>query len=79
MPAADYPGAEYSAIVYGRGPIFFQTLAETMGQAEFDKFLLEYARKYEWQISSTEDIRTTAEANCQCDLSPLFTQWVDGK
>jgi hypothetical protein len=79
MPAADYQGAEYSAIVYGRGPIFFQTLAKSMGQTVFDEFLLDYVKKYEWQISSTEDLRTTAEANCQCDLTSLFVNWVDGK
>jgi hypothetical protein len=78
MPAADYQGAEYSAIVYGRGPIFFQTLADSMGQAVFDKFLLDYVKKYEWQVSSTEDIKTLSEVHCQCDLSPLFTQWIEG-
>jgi len=79
LPAADYKGAEYSAIVYGRGPIFFQTLADSMGQSVFDKFLLDYVKKYEWQISSTEDIKSMAEAHCQCDLTSLFVNWVDGK
>ncbi len=79
MPAADYRGAEYSAIIYGRGPVFFQTLAETMGQEKFNKFLLDYVKKYEWQISSTDEIKTLAEVHCQCDLSPLFTEWIDGK
>ena len=27
LPATDYEGASYSAIIYGRGPIFIQTLA----------------------------------------------------
>lgn len=76
LPAADYKGAEYSAIVYGRGPIFFQTLAESMGQAVFDKFLQNYVEKYEWQISSTDDLKNLAESACQCDLNPLFSEWV---
>lgn len=77
LPAADYKGAEYSAIVYGRGPIFFQTLAESMGQAVFDKFLQDYVKKYEWQISSTDDLKNLAKSACQCDLNPLFSELVD--
>lgn len=76
LPADNYQGAQYSAIVYGRGPIFLQTLAEQMGQATFDQFLLDYARKYDWQISSTESFKSLAEAHCQCDLTPLFDEWV---
>ena len=46
MPAAAYEGNAYSAIVYGRGPIFFDTLAEAMGQASFDAFLRDYVARY---------------------------------
>ena len=28
MPAGNYDGTEYGAIVYGRGPLFFERLAE---------------------------------------------------
>jgi hypothetical protein len=75
-PAAEYQGPEYSAIVYGRGPIFLQTLAETMGQAVFDAFLLDYAQTYQWQVSSGAEFKTLAEDHCQCDLTPLFEEWV---
>ena len=76
LPAADYQGSEYSAIVYGRGPIFIQTLADTIGQPAFDEFLLDYAQKYRWQISGTEDFKGLAEVHCQCDLTELFSDWV---
>lgn len=75
--AADaYVGGGYSAIVYGRGPVFMQTLAETMGQSTFDAFLLDYAQRYQWQISGAEEFKTLAESHCNCDLTNLFAEWV---
>jgi len=74
--AAEYHGPEYSAIVYGRGPIFLQELADKMGQEIFDAFLLDYAQTYQWQVSTTADFKQLAEEHCQCDLTPLFEEWV---
>lgn len=76
LPADAYVGPEYSAIVYGRGPVFVQTLAETMGQSNFDAFLLDYAQRYQWHISGLEEFKTLAESHCNCDLTNLFVEWV---
>ena len=76
LSADAYAGAGYSAIVYGRGPVFMQTLAETMGQSTFDAFLKDYARRYQWEISGTQEFKTLAESHCKCDLTPLFVEWV---
>ena len=38
LPAREYSATEYSAIVYGRGPIFIKALAEEMGVERFDLF-----------------------------------------
>jgi hypothetical protein len=74
--AAEYHGPEYSAIVYGRGPIFLQELADQIGQEVFDAFLLDYAQTYQWQVSTSMDFKQLAEEHCQCDLTPLFEEWV---
>jgi len=79
LPAKDYKGVGYSAIIYGRGPIFIQTLAESMGQSTFDAFMLDYAQKFQWQISSTAEFRGLAEVHCQCDLTDLFSKWIYSK
>lgn len=76
LPVAAYEGDEYSAIVYGRGPIFVRELEETMGREAFDAFLREYAAQQRWGISVTADFRTLAEQQCGCDLGPLFEEWV---
>ena len=76
MPAGDYEGKEYGAIVYGRGPIFIQTLAEEMGQETFDTFLRDYYETYKWGIGTGPAFWALAEQHCQCDLTKLFMDWV---
>ena len=76
MPTEDYNGQEYGAIVYGRGPIFLNELAQEMDQDTFDAFLRDYVETFSWQIASSEDFQDLAEQHCQCDLSPLFDEAV---
>ncbi|HQF69912.1 MAG TPA: M1 family peptidase, partial [Promineifilum sp.] len=64
------------AIVYGRGPFFLRALEEKMGRQTFDAFLRDYAATFRWGISTTADFRALAEAQCGCDLEPLFAAWV---
>jgi aminopeptidase N len=76
-PSGDYTDArEYGAIVYGRGPIFMDTLAQEMGQAAFDAFLRDYYQSHKWGIGTGESFRALAEEHCQCDLTSLFEVWV---
>jgi len=76
LPVSAYDGAAYSGIVYGRGPLFVQTLAEQLGQSTFDEFLQDYVQQNQWQIASTDAFKRLAEEHCQCDLTPLFDEWV---
>ena len=76
LPVRDYEGAEYGAIVYGRGPLFIEALAEEMGTQVFDGFLRDYYQSNLWGIGTGIGFRELAENHCQCDLGPLFEQWV---
>lgn len=78
LPADAYSGLEYGAIVYGRGPIFLNELAEVMGQETFDGFLRDYSEQYRWQIAYAQDFMDLAEQHCDCDLSGLFAEQVFG-
>ena len=72
----DYSPQEYGAIVYGRGPLFVEVLAETMGAAVFAEFAQDYFQTFEWQIATSQDFQRLAEEHCDCDLSALFAEWV---
>ena len=78
MPAEAYSGVDYGAIVYGRGPIFLDELAQEMGQETFDAFLRDYSETFSWKIATGEQFQALAEEHCQCDLSPLFNEAVYG-
>ncbi len=76
LPVSAYQGAEYSGIIYGRGPVFVNTLAETVGQETFDAALRDYTMQYKWGVATTADFKQLVETHCQCDVTPLFTEWV---
>jgi aminopeptidase N len=76
LPVADYSGQEYSAIVYGRGPLFFVALREEMGTETFDAFIKEYTETLAWEIATPEFLQSLAEKHCACELDELFQEWV---
>lgn len=76
LPVAEYEGQEYSAIVYGRGPLFFIALREEMGGEAYDEFLKEYTEQLAWGIATPEFLQSLAEENCACELDALFEEWV---
>lgn len=76
LPVASYSGQEYSAIVYGRGPLFFVALKEEMGAETFDAFLKEYTQALSWGIATPEFMQSLAEKHCSCALDRLFEEWV---
>lgn len=67
---------QYSAIIYGRAPLFIEAIREKIGDQVFKKFLLDYSQKYLWKNANTDDFRSTAENNCQCSLELQFKDWV---
>jgi aminopeptidase N len=79
MPVAKYANGSYGAIVYGRGPLFFEALREKMGAKAFDAFLRDYVDVNSWGVATTESIRALAEQHCGCDLGELFGKWVDAE
>ena len=76
LPVASYSGQEYSAIVYGRGPLFFVALRESMGTEAFDAFLKDYTETLSWGIATPEILQLLAEEHCACELDDIFNDWV---
>jgi len=72
----NYSIEEYSAIVYGRGPLFIEALSERLGEEAFAEFMRDYAQTYRWGIATGEDFKGLAEKHCNCDLAALFEAWV---
>jgi aminopeptidase N len=47
-----------------------------MGQEAFDAFARAYYQANHWEIATGEGLRQLAEAECGCDLTALFEEWV---
>jgi hypothetical protein len=76
LPAGDYGGREYGAIVYGRGPLFFLELEEQYGQDMVMDAVQSYYQDNIWGIGYGEEILAALEASCDCDLSAQIEEWV---
>ena len=76
QPVSAFDPVSYSAIVYGRGAIFLETLEKEIGQQAFDDFMIDYLNQELWGISTTGIFQSLAEKHCSCDLDQLFERWI---
>jgi hypothetical protein len=76
LPVSAYSAKEYGAIVYGRGPIFLETLETSMGSRAFESLLETWVARFAWRIARSTDFLATAEEACGCDLDAIFAAWV---
>src|SRR5690606_30881133 len=72
LPAADYPGSDYYALVYGKGPLFFDALRRQLGDDTFFAFLRAYYDEYRYGFATTDGFQQVAEATCACELDAMF-------
>ena len=75
-PVGAYSEEAYSAIVYGRGPLFFEALEKGLGAKPFEELLRAYVAAFAWEEATPQDLQRMAEAQCGCDLIALFNEWV---
>jgi hypothetical protein len=76
LPVDAYSGAEYSGIVYGRGPLFLLALEEQIGKDKMSALLQRYYREYAWRIATPAGFQKLAEEVSGQDLNALFSAWV---
>ena len=76
LPAGEYHGAEYSGIVYGRGPLFFYELEKEYGLDMVMSAIQDYYQENLWGIGYADEIQDALERSCGCDLSAEFAEWV---
>ena len=76
MPAGEYEGQEYGAIVYGRGPLFFLELEYELGLKTVMSAVENYFDTYLWENASGEDLRAVFGDACGCDLTEQFEEWI---
>lgn len=76
QPALNYSGRNYSAIIYGRGPLFLLELEDFIGSETFAELMRDYYQSNLWGIGTTEDFRLLAEDHCDCSLAEFWADWI---
>ncbi|MBT3669620.1 MAG: M1 family metallopeptidase [Chloroflexi bacterium] len=76
MPAGNYNGAEYGAIVYGRGPLFFSELENIIGLDTLSSAIQNYYQENLWGTTNVQILRDYIEEECNCDLGEYFENWI---
>ncbi len=78
QPVRAFTPELYGAIVYSKGPLFFQALREKMGDEAFIAFLRAYYETYRYRIATPEGLLALAGQACACDVQPIYRQWILG-
>ena len=69
--------AQYSAIVYSKGALFFQALERQMGAPAFEKSLRQYYDAYAFRNATPAELISAFEANGNADsVAQLHRRWI---
>lgn len=67
--------ANYVAVVYAKGALFFQALRQRIGEEAFGRFLHGYYDAHRYGRVTGSDMLASAEAACACELDALYRDW----
>jgi aminopeptidase N len=78
QPVAAFTQGDYSTVVYRKGPLFFKTLREAIGDTKFDAFLKTYFRQNRYGIATSERLVEAAESVAdRAIVRSLFDKWIE--
>jgi aminopeptidase N len=78
QPVAAFDPAEYGAIVYGKGAVFFHQLRQALGDDTFREVLRHYYQDRKYKLATAEDFLRVAEQVSGQELNGLYEQWILG-
>lgn len=71
QPVEAYGAGAYGPVVYGRGPLLLDALAERIGVARLDALLREHVAEHRFGFAEGEVLRERLEGACDCRLERL--------
>jgi len=73
---ADFSQGEYGAIVYGKGPLFFNALRQEVGDETYFKIMQTYFAEYKYKIVQPDDLFIVIEQVSGRNVEPLVKTWL---
>lgn len=78
-PVAEFQSqSDYVAVVYGKGPLFFEAVRERLGDEAFFAGLRLYLEQHRYGIAYPEDLITALETASGQSIDDLYHTWVLG-
>jgi aminopeptidase N len=79
LPVDAYSEGLYGAVVYAKGPLFFDALRQEVGDEVFQEILRTYFEKHRYGVAYPVDLVAVAEETSGQDLDALYDQWILGR
>jgi len=76
LPARAYSSRDYSAIIYGRAPLFLFDLIRIGGQEKFDSLVTQYIDRYRWGQADSKGFHRLLTTFYPLHGEELFRKWV---
>ncbi len=77
LPVDEYAsGAQYEAVVYGKGALFYHAIRRTLGDETFFAFLQEYAETYRYAIVEPSDLLEMMRRYDPAAADALWQEWI---
>ena len=76
---ASFDAASYGAIVYGKGPLFFDAVRQRLGDGAFFAALRRYLASHRYGIAYPADLVAAFEESSGQSIADLYRQWIEGQ
>ncbi len=73
---SDFPENLYQAVVYGKGPLFFDAVRGQVGDEAYFASLQTYAQRYRYGIAQPDDLLAIFQEISGQDVQDLYQQWI---
>ncbi len=78
-PVASFSERDYGAIVYGKGPLFFDALRAQLGDEAFFAALQAYLEAHRYGVAYPDDLIAAFEATSGQQIDDLYEFWILGQ
>jgi aminopeptidase N len=78
-PVSSFNQEEYGAIVYGKGPLFFDALRDRVGEDAFFSALQVYLGSHRYGVAYPEDLIVAFEEASGQEIDDLYQFWILGQ
>ncbi len=76
LPVASYAERAYVMIIYTKGPLFFNEIADTIGREQLYAVLQAYFRRYRYEVATIGDMLAVFEDVTGQQWDAFFYEWV---